>query len=79
VVSAVLRQPIPIIPWILASRTLIGIGCLKPADTKKTSFFVSYKWYRPGGPISKIPYQSILQIYSVVVGISTIHFLKKDG
>jgi hypothetical protein len=32
-VSAVLRQPIPIMPWISASRTLIGIGCLKLADT----------------------------------------------
>jgi hypothetical protein len=70
VVSAVLRQPIPIMPWISVSRTLIGIGCLKPAataDTKKTSFFVSYKWYRSGGPIPKIPYQPILQTYSVVV------------
>jgi hypothetical protein len=32
-VSAVLRQPIPIMPWISTSRTLIGIGYLKPADT----------------------------------------------
>jgi hypothetical protein len=64
VVSVVLRQPIPIMPWISASRTLIGIGCLKPADTKKTSFFISYKWY---GPIPKIAYQPILQTYSVVV------------
>jgi hypothetical protein len=60
--------------------TLIGISCLKladtnnyfwyrlaAADTKKSSFFVSYKWYRPGGPISKIPYQPILQTYSIVV------------
>jgi hypothetical protein len=77
VVLAVLRHPIPIMPWISASRTLIGIGCLKPDDTKKISFFVSYKWYRPGGSISKISYQSILQTYSVVVGISTIHFLKR--
>jgi hypothetical protein len=79
-VSAVLRQPIPIMPWISTSRTLIGIGCLKSADTnnyflyrlatadtKKTSFFILYKWYRPGGPIPKIPYQPILQTYSVVV------------
>jgi hypothetical protein len=33
---------------------------LKTADTKKTSFFISYKWYRPVRPISKISYQSIL-------------------
>jgi hypothetical protein len=72
-------------PWILASRTLIGIGCLKPADTnnyfqyrlatadtKKTSFFVSYKWYRSGGTIPKIPYQPILQTYSVVVPVATV-------
>jgi hypothetical protein len=32
-VSAVLRQPIPIMSWISASRTVIGIDCLKPADT----------------------------------------------
>jgi hypothetical protein len=32
-VSTVLRQPIPIMPWISASRILIGIGYLKPADT----------------------------------------------
>jgi hypothetical protein len=32
-VPTVLRQPIPIMPWISASRTLICIGCLKPADT----------------------------------------------
>jgi hypothetical protein len=52
--------------------TLIGIGCLKSVDTnnyfwypleitdtKKTSFFVSYKWYRPAGPLQKIPVDSI--------------------
>jgi hypothetical protein len=27
------RQLIPIISWISTSRTLIGIGYLKPADT----------------------------------------------
>jgi hypothetical protein len=32
-VSAVLRQPITIMPWISASSTLIGIVCLKPVDT----------------------------------------------
>jgi hypothetical protein len=35
--------------------------------TKKTSFLISYKWYRSSGPIPKISYQSILQTYSVVV------------
>jgi hypothetical protein len=66
VVSAVLRRPILIMSWISASRTLIDIGCLKSVDTKKISFFVSYKWYQ-SKPIPKIPYQSILQTYSVVV------------
>jgi hypothetical protein len=33
VVSAVLRQPIPIMSWISTSRTLIDISCLKLADT----------------------------------------------
>jgi hypothetical protein len=60
--------------------TLIVIGCLKSADinndfwyqlttvdTKKISFFVSYKWYRSVGLIPKIAYQSILQTYFVVV------------
>jgi hypothetical protein len=64
--------------------TLIGISCLKSADTnndfwyrlatvdtKKTSFFVSYKWYRPGRLIPKIPYQSILQTYYVVVWLKS--------
>jgi hypothetical protein len=47
----------------------ICVGWLKPvdtnndfwyrlaiADTKKTSFFVSFKWYRSGGPIPKMAY-----------------------
>jgi hypothetical protein len=29
----VLSAVLPIMSWISASRTLIGIGCLKPADT----------------------------------------------
>jgi hypothetical protein len=33
---------------------------LETSDTKKTSFFISYKWYQPDGSIPKIPYQPIL-------------------
>jgi hypothetical protein len=33
---------------------------LETVDTKKTSFFISYKWYRHDGPVPKIPYQPIL-------------------
>jgi hypothetical protein len=35
-------------------------GHLLVSAVLKTSFFILYKWYRPGGSIQKIPYQPIL-------------------
>jgi hypothetical protein len=44
--SVVLRQPIPIMPWISASRTLIGIGCLKALVSAALIIF-SIGWQPP--------------------------------
>jgi hypothetical protein len=60
--------------------TIIGIGCVRSADTnndfwyclatadtKKTTFFISFKWYRPGERIPKMAYQPISKTFSIVV------------
>jgi hypothetical protein len=55
-VSAVLGQSIPIM--------IFGIQQSIP---KKPSFFISFKWYWPGGLIPKMAYQLTPKMFSVVV------------
>jgi hypothetical protein len=40
---------------------------LATTNTKKISFFISFKWYWPSGPIQKIAYQPIPKTHSVLV------------
>jgi hypothetical protein len=66
-VLTVLSQSIPILIYRLTNRIIIGIGCVRSADTKETLFFISFEWYRPGGPVLKMAYQPIAKTYSIVV------------
>jgi hypothetical protein len=65
--------------------TIIYIGCVRSADTnnnfcyrlitpdiKMTSFFISFKWYQPGEPISKMTYQPIPNTFCVGTKICLI-------